>query len=170
LKAARTARKENNWRLALKHFDEVIALDGRVFAPVAYERFEMMLVDMKDKTGAYKYVTDTLIARTFAADAEALRMVAETITISPKIDPNDRDMDVALVAALAAQKVAGPTNAQALHTLAMVRFNRGEVTQAIDLQKQAWMQASAKHKADYRRTLNTYQEANQRTSMATPKK
>lgn len=170
MKAARTARKENNWRMALKHYDEVIAVDGRIFAPLAGEKFEMMLVDMKDKAGAYKYATDTLIAKTFANDAEALRMMADKIATDPKIDPADRDLDVALAAAEASLKVAGPNNAQSLATLAMVRFSRGEVAQAIDLQKQAWMQASSKHKADYRRTLNTYQEASQRTSMITPKK
>ena len=57
------------------------------------------VVAIRDTTSAIV----TLIAKTFAADPDALRMVAQTITTSPKIDPKDRDLDVALTAALAAR-------------------------------------------------------------------
>ena len=171
LRAARSARTERNWRVALRQYDEVIKVDGRVFANVAMERFEMQVVDMNEKAEAYKYAKETLIEKTFANDAESLRGLAEKIATDPKIDPTMRDLDVALTAAESARKLPGGENdPQSLNTLALVRFSRGEIDKAIELQKQAWMQAPPKYKADFHHTLTTYQEASQRTSMISPGK
>ena len=162
--AARKARKERNWRVAMKQYDDVVNVDNRIFADMAQEKFEMMVMDMQDKAEAYKYVRETLIAKTYANDAEALRMIAEKISTDPKIDPSARDYDVALAAAEAAQRLAGPEDAQSLNTLALVRFQRGDLAKAADLQKQAWMLAPPKYKAEFGRTMRSYQEAVQRSA------
>jgi thiol-disulfide isomerase/thioredoxin len=169
LKAARQARKIKNWRMAMKHYDEVINLDARIFATIAIERFDMMVRDMGDKDEAYAYA-QTLMADKFASDAGALRMLSQKIATDPHIDAANRDMDVALQGAEKALAIAGPNDAEALAGLALVQFKRGDVAKAIDLQKQAYFNANPKTKPGYKRTLTTYQEAAQRTSSAAAKK
>ena len=169
IKAARQARKIKNWRLAMKHYDEVIDLDPKIFAPLAVERFDMMVRDMGDKEEAYTYAQG-LIEGKFASDAGALRMLAEKIATDPQIDSGNRNMDVALRGAEQALVVAGTMDSKSLATLALVQFNRGEVNTAIDLQKRAYFNASPKNKAEYKRTLTAYQEAAQRGSTSAMKK
>lgn len=164
IQAARSARKVRNWLLASKHYDEVIALDATVFAPVAIEKFEMFLIDMDNRDKAYDYARHTLLGQKLASDASALQMLAEKIATDPKIDQAKRDMDLALEIAEAARRVAGANDAKALAVVAMIRFHRGEVDQAIELQKQAYFMAPPKIKPEFRRQLTTYQEAAQRAS------
>ena len=171
VQAARSARKVRNWMLASKHYDEVIALDGKIFAPVALEKFDMYLIDMDNREKAYDYARNELMGQKFASDAGALQMLAEKIAIDPKIDHAKRDMDLALEVAEASRRVAGENDAQALATVALVRYHRGEVDQAIELQKQAYFAANPKAKAEFKRKLTDYQEASQRASasLAKPK-
>jgi thiol-disulfide isomerase/thioredoxin len=164
LQAARSARKVRNWLLAAKHYDDVVALDAKIFAPVALEKFEMYLIDMDNRERAYDYARNELLGQKLASDAGALQMLAEKIATDSKIDHVKRDMDLALEVAEAARRVAGNNDAKALSVVATVRFHRGEVDQAIELQKQAYFAASPKVKGEYRRTLTTYQEAAQRAS------
>lgn len=169
LDQARQARKMRNWRLASKEFDDVLALDPAVFANVGLEKFEMLLVDMDDRGQAYDYARNTLMGKQFASDVGALQMLASKIATDPVIDQPKRDMDLALDAAEAARRMAGENDAKALSLVAMVRFNRGEVEKAIDLQKQAYFNASPKNKSEYKQTLSTYQEASKRASMSLQK-
>jgi thiol-disulfide isomerase/thioredoxin len=161
---ARAARKVRNWRMASKLYDDVVKLDASVFAEIGLEKFEMLLVDMDDRAKAYEYARGTLMGELFANDAGALAMLAENIVNNPKIDQPKRDMDLALDAAEASRRVAGNSDSEALAVVAMVRFSRGEVEQAIDLQKQAYFNASPKRKPEYRRTLNVYENAASRVS------
>ncbi len=155
LDSARRARKVKNWRVAEKAYDEVIALDPQVFAPVAIERFEMMAADMEDKEAAYTYAREVLIGGIFARDAGALRMLAEKIATDPKLDRAE-DLDVALAAADLSLSIAGATDPEALATAAMVRFHRGEKNEAVDLQTQAYFLARPDAKAQYKRVLDGY--------------
>jgi len=164
LEAARNARKTSTWRIALKQYDEVIDLDPAVFADVALERLNMMLVDMELPEEAYKYARTQLLEGHFAADDEALRMLAEAITTDPTIDREDRDMNLALEAAEAAMTASGGKSPEALATLALVEFHRGEVDKAIASQKEAWMLARPRFKDEYHRVLKTYQGAGSRTT------
>ena len=163
LQAARRARKVKNWRMANRHFDEVIELDARVFAEIALEKFEMMLDDMDQRDEAYEFAEQKLIADLFSNDSGALRMLAVKIATDPKLaaDPDRelQDMDVALAAAKASLRVAGRDDPESLATLAMVYYHRQDVEQAVDLQTQAYFIASPKHKPRYKRVLGSYQQA-----------
>ena len=165
--AAESARKSKNWRMASKHFDDVVALDAGVFASVALQKFEMLLVDMDDQKAAYDYARNNLLGQLFASDAGALQMLADKIATDSKIDQPKRDMDLALEAAEAARRIAGENDPNALAVVAMVRFNRGEMDQAINLQRQAYIIASPKTKPEYKRVLNTYQAAADRNASLT---
>ena len=169
LQAARSARKIRNWMLASKHYEDVLALDAAVFASVGLEKFEMLLVDMDDRAKAYDFARNTLMGQKFASDAGALQMLAEKIATDPKIDQPKRDMDLALEAAEAGRRLAGAQDPRALAGVALIRYYRGELDQAIELQKQAYFAASPKSKPEFKRALSTYQEASQRASAMVPK-
>ena len=166
LNSARRARKVKNWRMALKWYDEVVAMDGRVFAPVALERFEMMLVDMSDREAAYQYVRDTLIGQIFADDAGAMRMLAVVITENPQLAAAQRDLDVAIEAALLSLELDGRQNPDALSCAAGVHFHRGEYNDAISLQTQAYFNARPSEKAAHRGLLDGYQRSAARSGSA----
>ena len=107
IKAARSARKVRNWRMAMKHYDEVIEEDSKVFARIGIERFEMMLLDMGDRDAAYGYARDELMDNHFIDDAGALSWLGETIATSPEIATDLRDMDLALELANAGVELSG---------------------------------------------------------------
>ena len=163
LQAARRARKVKNWRMAERHFNEVIELDARVFAEIALEKFEMLLDDMGERDKAYRFAQQGLIADLFSDDPGALQMLAVKIATDPKFaaDPDRelQDMDVALEAAEASLRVAGRDDPESLATLAMVYYHRQDVQQALDLQTQAYFIASPRHKPRYKRVLGSYQQA-----------
>jgi thiol-disulfide isomerase/thioredoxin len=159
LKSARRARTVRNWRMALRHYDEVIELNPRVFADVAIERFNMVLLDMKDPEQAYDYAEHELIGKKFAKDAGAQRMLAEVITLHPDIPDEQRDMDLALTAAENSLALDGPSNAEALRVAALVRYHRGEVKQAVEMQTRAYFLVSPNEKASYKRVLDSYRDA-----------
>jgi thiol-disulfide isomerase/thioredoxin len=161
LKGAKDARAVRNWRLANKYYDEVIALDPAVFAPVALQKFEMLLLDMDDKEAAYEYATK-LMNEDFANDGEAMQFLANKIATDPRIEKSKRDMDLALELSETARKVIGESDPKALAGVAAIRAQRGEFDQAIDLQKQAYFNASPKAKPEYKRQLEAYQSQAQR--------
>ncbi len=167
LKAARNARKMRNWRLARKHYQDVIDLDPKIFAEVAVELFDMYLVSMNEADEAYSYV-ETLREGAFQDDAGALRMLAEKIASDPKIDQESRDVDLALGLAKAARQVAGASDPKTLATRAFVHYHRGEYDEAVEYQRRAYFVALPSRKPQYRRTLVSYQEAHQRASLSQP--
>lgn len=167
IQGAANARKVRNWRMADKYYDDVVGLDASVFASVALDRFEMHLVDMGDKAGAYAYAK-TLIEEKFASDAGALQMLADKIASDPRIDTASRDMDVALAASLASAGLLGGNDPEALAGLARIRFARGEMDEALELQKQAYFSASPKHKPEYKRQLEIYQQKAERAANMKP--
>jgi thiol-disulfide isomerase/thioredoxin len=166
LQAARRAKTQRNWLLASRHYDEIVALDAAVFVNVALEKFDMLLVDMDQREAAYDYAR-ALMRTAYASDAGALQMLAEKVARDPKIDQAKRDLDLALQAAETSRRIAGRNDPKALATVALVHFHRGEMEQAIELQKQAYFSASPRVKPGYQRTLRTYQESAQRASAST---
>lgn len=162
LKAANDARKMRNWRMATLHYNEVLALDPTIFVDAGLEHYEMLLLDMDSAESASTFVRDELLNKHFAADAGALQMLAEKMATDPKIDATKRDLDLALEVAQAARRVAGENDPRAMAVEANIHFQRGELAQAIDLQKSAYFNAAPKKKAEYKRMLSTYQQAGDR--------
>lgn len=164
LKAARRARDFKNYRMAVKHYDEIVALDSMVFADVALERFEMMLVDMEEPREAYGYAKDTLIAERFANDAGALRMLATKISSDPKIPRDQRDFDIALAAVERALELDGSHDSGALAAVALVHFHKGDIDKAVEVQTRAYFAARPQDKAEQKRVLRRYQGAASRST------
>lgn len=159
LRAARRAREVKNWRMAVKHYDDAIALDAKVFAFVALERFEMMMIEMDEPEQANAYARQELVAKVFNADAGALQMLALEIATDPKIPAEHRDLDIALAAVQQALELTGSGNPKALAAAARVHYVRGEVATAIDLQTKAYFLARPETKSNYKRVLRSYQDA-----------
>lgn len=164
LAAARRARKAKNWRMATKHYDEAIALNSRVFAVVALERFEMMMVEMDEPQKANAYARAELVEKLFSGDAGALRMLAAEIVADPRIPNAHRDFDLALAAAEMALELDGGADPEALSAVARIHFNMGNISKAIDLQTGAYFSARPESKEEYRRVLRSYQAAVSRTT------
>lgn len=165
LEGARNARKSHTYRIALKQYDEVIDLSPTIFADIALERFEMVIADMHEPKNAYAYARDKLMGEFYGSDAEALTQLAEKIAVDPDIRTEDRDLDLALEAATAANKLLDHPATYA--SLALVHFHRGETAEAIRLQKIAMFRARPRAKPEYKRVLKTYQEAERRSGLRT---
>ncbi|MHC4102180.1 MAG: redoxin family protein, partial [Planctomycetota bacterium] len=131
LQSARRARKVRNWRMAVRHYDEVIELNSMVFADVAIERFSMILLDMKEPGQAYEYAHNDLIEGKFAKDAGALRMLAAVIATHPDIEPDNRDLELAMTAAEKSLALEGTRDPKSLSMAALVHFHRGEIDEAV---------------------------------------
>lgn len=163
LKAARQARKLRNWRMADKHYTEIIEVDQAVFLEVALEHLEMMLVDMGETTKGYARAREMIQRYSRSRDVEALCEIAERIAVDPKIAAEQRDLGVAMEAAQAASRLSGNDSA-VLSTVALVQYRSGQIEAAVKTQRQAWMSAPRGEKADYKRAYDTYKNAAARTS------
>ena len=161
LDRARRSRKQKNWRMAAKWYDEVVTMNAQVFSMIALERFEMFLVDMDERELAYQYAREQLIDRLFAADAGALRMLAVKISEDPVLSADQRDLDVAAIAADLSLELDGSRNPDALACAAGVHFHRGEYQEAIRLQTQAYFNARPPEKAAHKGLLNGYRKGSQ---------
>ncbi len=166
LEAARRYRKVKSWRMATKRYDEIIALKPSVFAEVALEKFDMMVLDMEDREAAYSYMRDELINGVFAEDVEALKDIAEKLAADPNLKKLDRDLDLALEAA---RKMRGLSNEKSdfvsLTTLAKVYYHRGEFDDAVKYQRDAWKMARPRYKSELKRVLKSYQDASRRDAV-----
>ncbi len=168
IQGAANARKVQNWRMANKYYDDVITLDANVFAAVALDKFEMLLVDMGDREQAYAFANE-LISEKFASDSGALLMLADKIALDPKIESSKRDLDVALLAAESAMALVGENHPKTLASVARIRHARGELAMAIDLQKKAYFIASPRAKPEFKRQLEIYQkQADREASIKRP--
>lgn len=162
IRAAENARKMRNWRMAMRHYDEVINQKPELFVNVALDKFEMLLLDMDSPKEAYQFVRRDFMSRLYANDAEAMQMLAQKIATDPKIDQSKRDMDLALHLVTTALRLEGQNNAKALAAVASIKYHRGELQEAIELQKQAYFNARPQAKQEFRRTLMVYQDAAER--------
>lgn len=159
-KPAKNARKVRNFRQCFMHMDKVIKMDKRVFAKKMLLKFEIMLLDMKDPDQAYEYA-QTLIEEN-EDDPNFLVWLAEMIVNDPRIADDDRDLDIAMDAVVAARESFHEEEPTAYSAVAMVHFQLGEIDEAIELQKKAWRIARPFRKDEFWRTLVSYKDAAKR--------
>jgi tetratricopeptide (TPR) repeat protein len=155
--AARRAIATKNYKDGYKRFDEVIALDPAIFAPIAIEKYGVMLNDEGNEAGAKAYAAELLKGLVTLGDAAALRDLA--IELSSKPANKHYDFDLAMQAAEAMLKVAGKNDPAALATVAGVEYARGDFAKAVESQKKAYRIASPSRKAAFKATLDAYELA-----------
>lgn len=161
IEAAENARKVRNYRMAFKHYDEVLAVDPKIFADLATAKFEMMLIDMHDKEAAYKYMRELLV--TYAGDGITLRDLAELVAIDTRVPDDDRDYELAIMAAEQASLGFHRNEPLKYAVPAKIHYHAGNYDKAISLQKRAVRVARPNQKSDYQHDLKTYQEAAERS-------
>jgi len=157
LDAARRAIGTKNYKDGYKRFDEVIALDPAIFAPIAIEKYDVMLNVEGNEAGAKAYAAELLKGLVALGDAAALRDLAVALSSDPA--NKSYDYDLAMQAAEAMLKIAGKNDPTALATVAGVEYARGEFAKAVDSQKKAYRIASPSRKAAFKATLDAYELA-----------
>lgn len=163
LEAAQSARRMRNHRQALSLYDRLIEVDNYIFAPLEWDKFEIMMIDMQDPNAAYRHMRE--VKSKYASDDKLLVQFGEKLATDPIIPSDVRDLDLALEFVEAG--VAGASNRNDPRLLAVqakVHFQRGEVDRAASLQRRAWMIAHPERKASYERVLRTYQTAASETT------
>jgi len=162
LKAASDAVRIKNFKDAYRHFDDVMAIDRKVFGEVAVRKYRAMLVDAKDASGAKAWGEE--VARTYASDALTLTELVDFILTDD--DVKERDYELAEQLANAARRAAPGAESDAL--LAEVYFDMGRLKDASERQYEAWMAAAPEDKADFKRVLDRYRKAQKDRPEASP--
>jgi len=126
---------------------------------IAYTKY-MLLAKAGPKEKAAAYGRE-IVAGPLAKLPKALHLLAWGI-VDPKRETAraDRDLELALLAAQRADELTQHKDASILDTLARVRFWKGELDQAIALQKEALaVAADSGQKAEIEATLAEYEKA-----------
>lgn len=162
MQAIKRSRQMRNWRQCLRYLDDLIKVDKYAFAPMALDKFEILLVDMNEPERAYEYAKQ--VRMDYADDPELLMWLAEKIVEDPKIPDEQRELDLALELVQAAQPMFAEQEPERYAMEAKVRFHRGEYEQAVRLQRKAYFVAPVPQKDHYRRLLTEYMSAARRQS------
>ncbi len=160
LEAARRAVKTRNFKDAYKRYDEVIALSPSVFTDAALEKYRVMVNDERDTAGANALANALLREFTEAADAGALRDLANTLSTDPRVSVYD--LDLALRCAEAMQKASPGGDPWPMATLASVWYAKGDFTKAVENQRKAVRVAAPSAKGAFKSTLESYELAQKR--------
>mgnify|MGYP001807284779 CR=1 FL=1 len=155
------ARKVQDFRMADKVLEEVIATEPMVFAHLILEKFEMKLIEQNDPRGAYQYAREVINTRQME-DPIMLTWLAEKIVTDPNIPDRDRNYQVAMEAAEASVENGRPNDPRTMSTVAMVFAKQGNIEDAVVAQKRAWYNAPRKHKEEQYRLLKQYIEESDR--------
>lgn len=130
--ARRDARQTGNWAAVMQLFTEVINSDPRNALPMT-DRFECLLVDMKQFESGYRY--GRKIADTFPDNHIVLNDLAWRTVSRPNIDV--RDLDFAQEMSERANGLMGYQDYALVDTLARIHWMRGDRERAIAWQRRA---------------------------------
>jgi thiol-disulfide isomerase/thioredoxin len=133
--ALRNALSAEDWDAALKACDDLMALDAKQFAPVAGQKFMILLTKKNDADKAYAYGRQA-VAGPLKDSAQGLNEIAWTI-VDPEAMPEKPDFDLALSAATRASELTKGEDPMILDTLARAHFLKGNLDKAIEIQTKA---------------------------------
>ena len=159
LQAIEKYRKMKNWQQYDDVTAEVIQRDPRIFYFLILERFQVFMNEQKDPAKAYEYAREVI--ESYPDDPELLSWLGEMIAFDPEIPDAQRNLDVALAAATAARVNGRPNDPRWVMGEAMVRFQRGEVDDAVALQEKAYFMAPPRKKAEYQPKLDEFRRKQQ---------
>jgi thiol-disulfide isomerase/thioredoxin len=154
VKAIESNRAKKNWNQYEQLTQELIDRDNQVFYEWILDRLDVFMLEQHDVEKANTYVREVI--ETYSDDPEMLAMVGRKIALDPQYDASMRDMDLALEATEAARTYSEPGDPRFLAYEAEIRFARGELDRAIELQEQAYFMAMPRRKAEYRPMLDAY--------------
>jgi thiol-disulfide isomerase/thioredoxin len=149
--AARRAAKVRNFREASRLYEQVVDLNPRHFADVALENWRMIADQQMDAAAAKEYIR-AFIER-LGTDTSSLVFVGEYLATNTEM--RTRDLEAAGIVADKLRKVA-PGDADALACIAATQAANGAFEDAADTQYDAWMAATPRTKAAFKRSLDLY--------------
>jgi thiol-disulfide isomerase/thioredoxin len=148
------ARAAGDWATVIKMLEEQIAARPTDTA-LKFERFRILLTDLDKPREAYAYGHELVQAH--GKDAGFLNRLAWFIVQDPSV--KQRDLDLALKAAIAATKRKDDKDPAILDTLARVQFDMGDMQAAIATQRKAIALAEAEIAEELKATLKQYEKA-----------
>jgi thiol-disulfide isomerase/thioredoxin len=152
--AIERSREMKNWVQYDTLTKEVIDRDPRIFYRLILDRIDVYMLEQHDPVKAYAYVREVI--ETYPDDPELLSWVGERIATNPQIPDSMRDMDIALEAVQAARTNGRPNDTRFIASEAEVRFHRGEIDRAVELQEQAYFLSIPRRKETFRPKLEAY--------------
>ncbi len=162
LEGARKNASLRNWTQSDDYYGDAVNLDKKVFAEVYLEWFKTRLLKRGDKQAAYDWARGVIKDRA-SEDPELAVWFAQLVAIDPEIPEDRRDLDFALFAAKEGAKHASrdddPTYSA---SQALVHYHRGELNEAIALQRQAYFDAMAHEKPTHEQILINYRDKQQK--------
>lgn len=158
-KRLQTAAQAEDWSQCLSLFDEFLALDAEEFSAFHLYKYDVLATKMKDVEAAKKHGR-AIVDGPLANDAMMLNALAWFISDpSGQVPKENRDYDLAQLAAEKARDLTKGEDATILDTLARVKFAKGDINGAIETQTAAVNQADEDGlKAELQKTLDEFKK------------
>jgi tetratricopeptide (TPR) repeat protein len=155
----RAAVKKKDFAQALKVADQMLATDPEGFAGVAFYKYRLLLVEMKDTAAAAAWGRQMLAGQP-GKDPMMLNELAWYIVSDEQLKDADRDADLALEAAKHANDLTKNAEPAILDTLAHAYFLKGKANEAVAASRRAVELADdAEIKAELKKSLEKFEKA-----------
>jgi thiol-disulfide isomerase/thioredoxin len=148
--------KVKEWRTAVAYLDQIIEMDPHLFNRVAIDKFRILLMEKGDTEAALAYANGDFID-SYEGDAITLRLMAREILTHGEWVARDPEAMKTLALDLATRAYRASTDARSLAALAMATFHHGNVQEAINYQRRAYLMADPDDKEEMKRQLEQYQ-------------
>lgn len=137
--------------------DDLMLVDPARYDQAAVKKFELLLFGLHDYEAGYKWAGQ-LVDVIFKDRADMLNAIAWAIVDGKGLE--QRNLDIALRAAIRAEDLTDGGNIEILDTLARVHFDKGNVKEAVAVQEQALKLAvDPKRKGEAQAKLDKYKAA-----------
>lgn len=151
-----TAYRAQDWEATLAAYDEVVKVSPDAAVNYIGMKFDVLINKKSDTKAAYAFAREALVK--INDNSMALNQLAWTI-VDPDGTVKDKDLDLAMKAALRANELTKGNDAAIVDTVARVYFCKGDIAKAIELQTKAVSLATGEMKAELQKALDEYKKA-----------
>ncbi len=130
------AQVQRDWDELARQADRLLELDSENYFQAGVMKY-MVLLKQKPDRAAAAAAGRALVAGPFAKNSDALQMLSNVIAYSEEIDDADRDLELALSAADAANALVNERDADVIVTIAKIHSLKKDYTKAIAYQNKA---------------------------------
>lgn len=156
------AAQSQDWPAVIKAFEAMLEINSEKFANAALNKYFVTLMYMEDTSGAKAYGRE-IVASKYKDHQELLNMLAWNIATSDGMSDEQRDLELALMAAKRADEISEHKNPMVIDTLARVYFVMGQHDKAIEYQQKALdLSSDEQMKEQFRASLDEFREAKAR--------
>ena len=157
VKQFQEAQASADWDSLIDAADKLLELDPERFGQAALAKYYVTLVEKRDPETAAKYGR-SLVSGIFAEQSLPLNAFAWMIVDDTSISDQQRDLELALLAANRANELTEGKDPSVIDTLARVHFERGDTQKAVETQTLAiTLVTDPEQKKSYEETLVKYQ-------------